>query len=125
MYELVLSEASRRELMFALGGAFGLATYTGRWRNTKDLDLYVRPQDRESLIRVLDDLDFDDYFEQLPYDRHWIYRGYRNGTIVDVIWEMANERAQVDEQWLLGGPALNIRGQQVRIVPPEEMIWAK
>ena len=38
---------------FMLGGAFGLATYTGRWRNTKDLDLYVLPQDREILAEAL------------------------------------------------------------------------
>jgi hypothetical protein len=125
MYERVLCEANRRELPFALGGAFALATYTGRWRNTKDLDLYVRPEDRDSLIQVLNDLGFDDYYEQLPYDRQWIYRGYRNGTIVDVIWAMANQRAQVDESWLVGGPEIDVRGQRVRIVPPEEMIWAK
>jgi hypothetical protein len=124
MYERALSEANRRELPFALGGAFALATYTGRWRNTKDLDLYVRPEDRDSLIQVLNDLGFDDYYEQLPYDRQWIYRGYREGTLVDVIWAMANQRAQVDESWLVG-PEMDVRGQSVRIVPPEEMIWAK
>ena len=125
MYQRVLSEASRREVPFALGGAFALATYTGRWRNTKDLDLYVAPESRDSLVRVLADLGLEDYYEELPYDRQWIYRSHRQGTIVDVIWAMANQRAQVDEAWLVRGPEADVRGQRVRVVPPEEMIWSK
>jgi hypothetical protein len=38
---------------------------------------------------------------------------------------MANRRAEVDEHWLTAGPEVNIRGEQVRIVPVEEMIWGK
>ena len=29
---------------FLLGGAFGLAGYTGRWRNTTDLDFFRAPE---------------------------------------------------------------------------------
>jgi hypothetical protein len=125
MYERVLAEASRRDLRFALGGAFALATYTGRWRNTKDLDLYVRPEVRQALIQVLTDVGLEDYYDKLPYDRAWIYRGCRDSTIVDIIWSMANQRAQVDDSWLTRGPVIDVRGQMLRIVPPEEMIWAK
>lgn len=125
MYERVLAEASRRTIRFALGGAFALATYTGRWRNTKDLDIYVRPEDRDAMVQVLTDVGLDDYFEKLPYDRAWIYRGCRDSVIVDIIWSMANQRAQVDDSWLDRGPSMNVRDQVVRIVPPEEMIWAK
>ena len=125
MYEQVLSMAQERGVRFALGGAFALATYTGRWRNTKDLDLYVAPEDRQALIQVLTDAGFEDYYDQVPYDREWIYRGFKEGTIVDIIWSMANQRAQVDRSWLIRGPRMEVRGQSVRIVPPEEMIWAK
>src|SRR5215510_6331918 len=38
---------------FLLGGAFGLAAYTGRWRNTKDLDLFLAPEDKSRAITVL------------------------------------------------------------------------
>jgi hypothetical protein len=125
MYERVLLEASRREIRFALGGAFALATYTGRWRNTKDLDIYVRPEDRGAMIDVLSDVGMQDFHDTLPYDRAWIYRGCRDSVIVDIIWSMANQRAQVDDSWLNRGPSIDVRGQTVRIIPPEEMIWAK
>jgi hypothetical protein len=54
VYEAVLEAARKAELPFLLRGAFGLAAYTGRWRNTKDLDLFILAQDRERGIELLE-----------------------------------------------------------------------
>jgi hypothetical protein len=43
---------------FLVGGAFGLETYTGLIRRTKDLDLFVRPVDRVELMQRLSDAGF-------------------------------------------------------------------
>ena len=43
---------------FMLGGAFGLAGYTGRWRNTKDIDFFLLPEDREKAIHALTGIGF-------------------------------------------------------------------
>jgi hypothetical protein len=66
-----------------------------------------------------------DYFDQQEYDRSWIYRGIRDGVIVDVIWDMANHRAPVDEAWLTRGSEIDIHGTRISLVAPEELIWAK
>src|SRR5262249_14608567 len=71
IYLEVMREAHRRGIDFALGGAFAVAAYTGFWRNTKDLDLYVVPRDRDALAEVLTSLGFIDYYDQCPYDRRW------------------------------------------------------
>ncbi len=52
------------------------------------------------MIATLIGLGLQDYFEQHPYDRNWIYRSYKGETIVDLMWAMANQRAAVDESWL-------------------------
>lgn len=110
---------------FMLAGAFSLASYTGKWRNTKDLDFYVLPQDREPMIRALTEAGFIDYFDKLPYVRHWIYRAWKDDCIVDIIWAMANQRAQVDEEWFEYAPEISVRGEQLRVVPAEELLWCK
>jgi hypothetical protein len=125
IYQRVIEMAQAQGIRFALGGAFALATYTGYWRNTKDLDLYVLPQDRDVMIDLVTRAGLCDYHDQLPYDRGWIYRSVCEGVIVDVIWAMANRRAQVDEAWLTRGPVVSMRGVHVHVVPVEEMIWAK
>ncbi len=125
VYKRALAAASAPGHPFALGGAFALATYTGRWRNTKDLDLFILPETRDAMVDVLAGTGLCDYYEQLPYDRGWIYRACEGEIIVDLIWSMANRRAYVDEAWLSRGPELNVRGEMVRIIPVEELIWAK
>jgi hypothetical protein len=125
IYQRVISEAHKRGERFALGGAFALAAYTGQWRNTKDLDIYVTPRDRERMIQLLIGLGFADYYDRLPYDRSWIFRGISDETIVDLIWAMANHHADVDELWLTSGPEIMIRGERLRLIPPEELLWAK
>ena len=125
VYLNVIHEARRRNVPFALGGAFATASYTGFWRNTKDLDLYVLPRDRDAMVALVGDVGLRDYFDEKPYDRAWIYRAHRGDIIVDTIWAMANGRAKVDERWIFCGPEVMLRGECLRVLPAEEMIWDK
>ena|SRR5579871_1029156 len=125
IYRCAMDCARDRGLRFALGGAIGLAAYTGQWRYTKDLDLYIAPESRESMICVLSECGLTDYYQKLAYDRGWIYRGNTADVIVDVIWGMPNRRAQVDEHWLTQGLKIEIHGEWLRVLPPEAVLWAK
>ncbi len=124
IYQDVIDRARALEIPFAVGGAFALAVHTGCCRNTKDLDLYVLPEHRDRMIACVTDLGLTDYYEKVPYDRWWIYRGTKDGTIVDVIWAMANHRSQIDDLWM-SGPEVDIRGRRVKVLPPEAMLWDK
>jgi len=108
-----------------LGGGFAMASYTGRWRNTKDIDFYIEQSECERAVAALSKAGFTDYFDTLAYDRKWIYRSTRDGVIVDIIWAMANQRAQVDRQWFENAPLIEIRGESLKVVPVEEFIWCK
>jgi hypothetical protein len=124
-YEDAIQVVRKSKAEFLIGGAFGLAVYTGRWRDTKDLDLLIQPRDRDAIVKALSDSGFVDYYDQRAYDRGWIYRATRDGFIVDVIWEMANRRAQVDELWFKFAPMISIRTEKLRVVPAEELLWHK
>jgi hypothetical protein len=125
VYRRVIRQVRSKGIPFAFGGAFATAVYTGQLRNTKDFDVYILPDDREQLIEVVRRSGLTDYFEQLPYDRSWIYRASQGDVIVDAIWEMANHRAMVDRRWLDAGPAISLHGEQLRAIPVEELIWSK
>ena len=102
-----------------------MSTYIRRWRETKDIDFYVLPEDRDEMIEILNNAGFNDYYNQLPYDRRWIYRSIRDGLIVDVIWAMANRRAFVDKTWFKRAKPARVRDERLLILPAEELIWAK
>lgn len=124
IYKEIMKRADDRGLRFAVGGAFAIMAYTRHWRDTKDIDLFVLKRDKDQMIRLLTDCGLRDYYEREEYQRHWIYRGYNEAVIVDVIWEMANQRAVVDETWLQG-PQIEARGERFRLVPVEETLWSQ
>ncbi|HEX2099719.1 MAG TPA: nucleotidyl transferase AbiEii/AbiGii toxin family protein [Candidatus Synoicihabitans sp.] len=117
--------AEQAGVRFVLGGALALATYTGRWRNTKDIDFVVHPDDHRRLIGALRRAGFEDYYEQLPYDRSWIFRGFREGVILDIIWDLPNHRVNVDEAWFSRAQPILIRDLTFHAMPLEELIRAK
>lgn len=119
-----MAEATHRGIPFAIGGGLAAMTYAGQWRNTKDLDVYLRERDREGMIRLLTELGLEDYYEKQAYDRKWIYRSYSGEVIVDLIWAMANQRALVEDSWL-EGPLVEAGGECFRLLAPEEALWSK
>lgn len=125
VYQPVLQTFSARGPQFAVGGGFAFSYHTGMWRNTKDLDLYVQPADRNAAIEILAAHGFEDMHNRAPYDQRWIYRGYRDGLIIDVIWQMANHRAVVDEMWILRGPQAAVHSLILRVLPCEELMFTK
>jgi hypothetical protein len=112
-------------IRFLLGGGFALAVYTGRCRNTKDIDFYISEKDRAAAVKALTEAGFEDYFSTLRYDRKWIYRSTCSGVIVDIIWAMANQRARVDEIWFQHAPLIRVRNEPLYLVPLEEFFWCK
>ena len=110
---------------FLLGGAFGLAAYTGRWRNTKDLDFFVLPSDKDRIVDALTKIGFEDFHPTLAYDRGWIYRAVRNEVIVDIICQTPNRRTIVDEDWFTRSRKLILRGEHLGALPAEELLAIK
>jgi hypothetical protein len=124
-YKLVLDKLREKGIRFALGGGLAFSEYAARVRNTKDLDLYIYPWDREAARDAVLAAGFGDYFDECPYDRSWIFRGFKDPVIVDLIWTSPNHRFVVDPRWLSRGRDISIRGTRLKVIPPEELIWAK
>ena len=125
IYRQVLAMAQGRRIPFAVGGGTATMVYTGRPRQSKDIDLFLAPDRREEMIQVTRDCGLCDLYEEQPYDRNWIYRAHDGAAIVDIIWSMANYRSHVDATWLEGGPEIELDGMRFRLVPAEETLWCK
>ena len=110
---------------FLLAGALALASYTGHWRDTKDVDIIVRPRDRETTIEALRRAGFEDYYDQLAYDRSWIFRGFKDGVIFDVIWALPNHRVEIDDAWFERARPVVLRGRTYAAAPAEEIVRVK
>jgi hypothetical protein len=120
-YGDVLDLLLKHQAPFLVGGAFALNCYAGITRDTKDLDLFVRPRDCES---VLDLLASAGYHTELTFP-HWLGKAYHGERIIDVIFSSGNGHCEVDDDWFTHAVEATSLGRNVKLCPPEEMIWVK
>jgi hypothetical protein len=109
------------EVPFLVGGGFALYVYLGRWRATKDLDLFVCPGD---LRAALDALAAAGFRCELT-DAAWLAKAFRGGVLVDLIFCSYNGLLPVDAGWIDNGQQARLLDVPVDLVAPEEMIVSK
>jgi hypothetical protein len=121
VYREALGRMAKAGVPFLVGGAYAFARYTGIERCTKDLDVFVRPEDVDRLLGVLADAGF----RTERTFTHWLAKAHVDDDFVDLIYSSGNGLARVDASWFRHGVEGNVLGHHVRLVAPEEMIWSK
>jgi hypothetical protein len=116
-----LKKLQESGIPFLVGGAFAFSHYAHVPRETKDIDVFVKPED---LGRVLEAFERAAYRTEIPFP-HWLGKIRRGDHTMDVIFNSGNGVARVDELWFDHAPKVNVLGLIVRLCPVEEMIWSK
>jgi hypothetical protein len=106
---------------FLVGGAFAFSHFSHVRRDTKDIDVFVKPDDCRRVLEVFAQLGYD---TQLIYP-HWLGKIRSGPYVMDVIFNSGNGIARVDDLWFEHSVKTNVLGLIVRISPCEEMIWTK
>lgn len=120
-YRHVLETLNASSIKFLVGGAYAFNCYTGISRQTKDLDIFIRRQDYESISAALGQIG---YKTELTYP-HWLAKAHCDDDFVDLIFNSGNGIAEVDDIWFEHALNAEVLGIQTRISPVEEMIWSK
>jgi hypothetical protein len=120
-YVAALQALTRARVPFLIGGAYALQHYTGISRDTKDIDVFVRPGDIEPALQALAAAG---YRTELTFP-HWLGKALSGDEVLDVIFSSGNGFAQVDEDWFRHAIDGTVLGVPVRLCPAEEMIWSK
>ncbi len=106
---------------FVVGGAYAYCTYTGIYRDTKDLDLFPRKRDALRALEVLK----KDGWRTERHDETWIYKAFKGEYFVDFIFSSGNGVATVDDEWFDNAKTANVMGHECLVAPAEEIIWSK
>jgi hypothetical protein len=120
-YRKVLDTLNAASIDFLLGGAFALHVHTGIERDTKDFDLMLRACDVQ---RALEACRHAGFRADIAYS-HWIAKVHRGEHFIDLIYRAGNGLCEVDDEWFAHAREAEVMGRQVRLCPPEEMIWQK
>lgn len=110
-----------RGIQFLVGGTFAFTQYTGVVRPTKDLDLFVSPDDLERTLRSLREAGFT---TSVPFP-HWLAKAKSPEIAMDLIFSSGNGVARVDADWFRYAADVVLYGIPVKLSPIEELIWSK
>jgi hypothetical protein len=114
----VLSDAG---VPFLVGGSHAFLEYTGIVRNTKDFDLFLRPDDLDRAMQALRD---GGYRTELTFP-HWLGKARQHDDFVDLVFNSGNGVCPVDDGWFDHAVETQVLGMPVKIVPCEELLWQK
>lgn len=114
----LLNEA---KMPYLVGGAYAFERYTGIQRDTKDLDIFVRQEDCDRVLKLLES---KGYTTELTFP-HWLGKAYDGDSFVDVIFRSGNGVSEVNDGWFeraVEGEVLDI---PVKLCAAEDILWTK
>ena len=120
-YRRVLIAMNEASKPFMVGGAYALERYTGIWRDTKDLDLFIHPDDCQQALRALAAVGCH---TELTFP-HWLGKAYCGEYFADLIFSSGNGTARVDDGWFEHAVVGDLLGMPNKLCPVEETIWSK
>jgi hypothetical protein len=120
-YYRTLVALNESKVPFLLGGAYALERYTGIARDTKDVDLFVRPED---CPRALAALAANGCETALTFS-HWLGKAFCGEYFADIIFSSGNGVVRVDDEWFEHAGDSEMLGVPVKLCPAEETIWSK
>jgi hypothetical protein len=114
----------KSSIPFLLGGAFALRVHTGIHRETKDIDIFVRPRDFTRVMAFLHRTGFS----TLVHDPRWIGKAHspdNHEYYADIIFGSASGTAVVTQDWVDRANKTTLWGMDVRVLAPEEAVFSK
>lgn len=106
----------RADLDYVVFGGIAAVVH-GRPRSTEDIDLLVRPEDAKGVLGLLADAGF----ETAVKDERWIYKAWKRGVLVDVIFRVKRE-IYLDQEMVDRSRLAEYGGAKVRLLSPEDGI---
>lgn len=107
------------DVRFLLMGGVGSAAIA-RPRITDDIDVFVAPEDARRTLDVLEAAGFD--VEE--YDPHWLFKAWKHGVLVDVIFRSLGD-IYLDDEMLRRSRVVRYKGTDAPLIPPEDLLVIK
>ena len=107
------------DVPYVLIGGIPSAVF-GRPRATNDLDVFVKPEDKDAALAALDGAGF----ETDETEPEWLYKASKKDVLVDVIFR-AEGNFYLDDVMVERAVESEYKGQYVRLVPPEDLLVMK
>ncbi len=96
------------------------ASASGRPRSTHDIDLFVRPEDAEAVLRALAKKDF----RTEKFDIEWLFKAFKDDILVDIVFRSKGD-IYFDEEMQAHCRYVEFHGRKIPVVSPEDLAIIK
>ncbi len=121
LYRRALLALNKARLPYVVSGAYAMYEYTGLWRHTKDLDLFLERRHVQAALDALADAGF----EVEITDERWLAKAKKDELFIDLIFAAGNFVACVDETWVQRARPAKVLGVSTLLASPEDLIRFK
>jgi hypothetical protein len=117
VYQEALRLLETSGIDYAVGAAFARHIYTSIWRNTKDLDVFLKPQDLRTALDVFEQAGFQIEIK----DRSWLAKAWKKDQFIDLIFGTGHGQLPIDDRSFAGVKWEKVLGVETNLIPIEEM----
>jgi hypothetical protein len=121
LFARCLRALNEGDVPYLVAGAHAKHAYTGVWRDTKDLDLFLCAADVERALHLLAQQGLETSVEY----PHWLAKARDEAYFIDLIFGMGHGRLHVDESWFAHKRPIEVAGVETFLIPPEELFVSK
>ena len=115
----VLASVDETGVRYLLMGGIATTALMGH-RFTHDIDLFVRPEDADTVLAALEAKEFKTE-KTFPM---WLYKGFKQDVMVDIIFKSSGE-VMLDDEMIARSKTVNYNGREVRVLSPEDLFVIK
>ncbi len=106
---------------YLVGGAFAMLAHAGIFRDTKDLDVFIRPRDLKAVLEAMQQAGFDTEVR----DVFWLAKVNHHPLFMDVIFGLSADAVRVEEEWFGNALGEALLGVPTSLLGLEELIATK
>jgi hypothetical protein len=115
----VLNDA---HIPYAVGGAYALYAYTGNWRNSKDLDVFLQPCHLKPALDAM----IGAGFRTEVRDRQWLAKVHHPPYLLDLLFAIRHSSVvKINGHWFEACRRAEFLGIPVCFLAPEELLASK
>ncbi|MFP4316455.1 MAG: DUF6036 family nucleotidyltransferase [Desulfovibrionales bacterium] len=109
------------DVPYAVGGAFAVGAYTSVFRDTKDLDVFLRPRDLRKILEATS----TGGFRVEVTDVYWLAKVHAPPFFMDIIFGLQNNCIRITRDWFRSAVPVEILGVPTHVLGIEELIASK
>lgn len=103
-----------------IGGIPSVVLGRPRWSPKEDIDFFVKPEDATKVLEALDRAGF----KTEERDPQWLYKGTKDGVLVDIIFRSSGD-FYFDDEMIQRAFIGEFKGLNFRMLAPEDLVVMK